>query len=290
MSSTDISFPNLGINLTNVPKGFEVFGLTIAIYGCIIGCAILLGVCLASYDRKSRGLSDDPVWDAAVYGVVSAIIGARAYYVIFAWDMYKNDLPSILNIRQGGLAIYGGVIGAFLAVFIYCRVKKVDFWELTDSVALGFPLGQAMGRWGNFFNREAFGGWSDGKLAMRLPLSAVRDSDISAGIRAHITSGMDYIQVHPTFLYESLWNTALLIFLLYYRKRKKFSGEILMLYLFFYGMGRFWIEGLRTDQLIMPVVNLPVSQIVAVGCMIIPAIVIVLHLNKHILSKTNNTK
>lgn len=280
MSVNDISFPNLGIYLHDVPKNFQVFGFTIALYGCIIGCGILLGVLLASYDRRSRGLSEDPIWDAASVSVLSAIIGARAYYVIFAWYMYKDDLLSIFNIRQGGLAIYGGVIGAFLSVFIYCRIKKIPFLELTDSVALGFPLGQAMGRWGNFFNREVFGGWSDGPLAMRLPIAAVRQSDISVGISNHIAEGMDYIQVHPTFLYESLWNFALLIFLFCYRKHKKFSGEILMLYLFFYGLGRFWIEGVRTDQLMAPVLNIPISQIVAVVCMIVSLIVIIVYRNK----------
>ena len=275
MSINDISFPNIGLTLHNVPKSFSVFGFSIALYGCIIASGILLGLLLASYDRKSRGLKPDPLWDIATYAVIAAIIGARAYYVIFAWDQYKDNLISILYIRQGGLAIYGGVIGAFLTVFIYCHKKKESFLEIADSVALGFPLGQAMGRWGNFFNREAFGGWSDGKLAMRLPIAAVRDSDISAGIRSHIAAGMDYIQVHPTFLYESMWNICLLVFLFLYRRHKKFKGEVLFLYLFFYGLGRFWIEGLRTDQLIAPVLNIPVSQIVALGCIIVSVIAIV---------------
>ena len=124
MSTKDIAFPNLGIYLKNVPKTFNVLGLDIAIYGCIIGFAILLGIMLACYDRKSRGLKDDPIWDVAAWAVVIAILCARAYYVIFAWDNYKDDLISILNIRQGGLAIYGGVIGAFATVFVYCRIKK----------------------------------------------------------------------------------------------------------------------------------------------------------------------
>ncbi|MCR4746311.1 MAG: prolipoprotein diacylglyceryl transferase [Lachnospiraceae bacterium] len=275
MNSTDIAFPNLGIYLHDVPKTFSVFGFSIALYGCIIGTGILLGVLLAAYDRRDRGLSDDPIWDVAAWAVVISIISARAYYVIFAWDYYKDNLINVFNIRQGGLAIYGGVIGAFLTIYVYCRIKKVSFLELFDSIALGFPLGQAMGRWGNFFNREAFGGWSEGPFSMRLPLAAVRDSDISDGIRAHITAGMDYIQVHPTFLYESAWNFCLLIFLFIYRRHKKFSGEIFFLYLFFYGLGRIFIEGLRTDQLIAPVINIPISQIVAGLCMIASAVFII---------------
>ena len=130
MNPTDISFPNLGIYLRNVPKTFNVFGISIALYGCIIGCGILLGIMLAAYDRRDRGLSDEPIWDVAAWAVVFAIISARAYYVIFAWDNYKDDLISILNVRQGGLAIYGGVIGAFATVYIYCRIKKVPILEL----------------------------------------------------------------------------------------------------------------------------------------------------------------
>ena len=144
---------------------------------------------------------------------------------------------------------------------------------MADSVALAFPLGQAIGRWGNFFNREAFGGWNENILAMRLPLAAVRASDVSPEIMSHVQEGMDYIQVHPTFLYESIWNTVLFIGLFLYRKHKSFSGEIFMHYLFFYGLGRFFIEALRTDQLLIPVIGLPVSRVVALCCMVISAFV-----------------
>lgn len=277
MNPGDIAFPNLNIYLTDVPKTITVFGdFTIALYGMIIGTAMILCVITAAYDRKSRGLNPDAIWDLAFYGILSGIIGARVYYVIFSWDMYKDNIPEIFNLRHGGLAIYGGVIGGFLAVFIYSLIKHENALEIADSVALAFPLGQALGRWGNFFNREAFGGWSENILAMRLPIAAVRASDISPEIQAHITEGLEYIQVHPTFLYESLWNTVLFIGLFLYRKKKGFSGEILCLYLFFYGLGRFFIEALRTDQLIMPWVNFPVSRIVALACMLVSAAVIIL--------------
>ena len=276
MSPSDIAFPNLNIYLKDVPQVITLFnGFTIALYGIIIGCAMLLCVAVAAYDRNSRGLNGEDIWDLAFIGIISGVVGARIYYVIFSWDNYRGNIKEILNTRNGGLAIYGGVIGGFLATFIFSRVKKLSFPELADSVALVFPLGQMFGRWGNFFNREAFGGWCESLFAMRLPLEAVRRSDISAGIASHITEGMDYIDVHPTFLYESLWNAALFAGLFLYRKHKRFSGEIFFLYLLFYGLGRFFIEALRTDQLLLPAVGLPVSRVVALICMVVSLAAIV---------------
>ena len=274
MNPGDIAFPNLNIYLENVPKTITVFGgFTIALYGIIIGCGMLICVATAAYDRKSRGLDPDSMWDCALYGIIFGVIGARIYYVLFSWDMYKNDLKEIFMIRNGGLAIYGGVIGGFLTVLIFCLVKKISFLEMADSVALVFPLGQAIGRWGNFFNREAFGGWTDNIFAMRLPVADVRVSDIPPELMDLVNGGADYIQVHPTFLYESMWNTILFISLFLYRKHKAFSGEVFALYLFFYGLGRFFIEALRTDQLKLPYVGLAVSRVVALVCMVLSAAV-----------------
>ncbi len=275
MGDKDIAFPHLNIYLTNVPKSFSVFGFQIAIYGCLIATGILLGLCLASYDRKSRGLNPDAVWDCALYGIIASIIGARIYYVIFSWDNYKDNLMSVFNIRQGGLAIYGGVIAAFITVFIVARAHKEPVLELFDSIALGFPVGQAIGRWGNFFNREAFGDYTDDLLAMRFPLAAVRSWEITDKMKEHITEGVNYIQVHPTFLYECLWSCGLLLLLFLYRKHKKFSGEVFFLYLMGYGAGRIWIEALRTDQLKLPVIGMPVSQVVAGSCIIVSLAVII---------------
>ncbi len=277
MNPGDISFPNLNIYLTDVPKTITVFGgFTIALYGIIIGCGMLLCVATAAYDRKSRGLDPDNMWDCALYGIIFGVIGARIYYVIFSWDMYKDNLLDVFMIRNGGLAIYGGVIAGFLTVFIFCRVKKIVFLEMADSVALVFPLGQAVGRWGNFFNREAFGGWDENIFAMRLPLEAVRASDVTPEIMSHVSEGMEYIQVHPTFLYESMWNTVLFIALFLYRKHKAFPGEVFVLYLFFYGLGRFFIEALRTDQLLLPYVGMPVSRVVALLCMVVSGSICIL--------------
>ncbi|MBR5419540.1 MAG: prolipoprotein diacylglyceryl transferase, partial [Lachnospiraceae bacterium] len=176
---------------------------------------------------------------------------------------YKDNPVSVLFLRQGGLAIFGGVLGALLSVWIYARIKKVPFLELFDSIALAFPLGQLIGRWGNFFNREVFVGYTDNLVAMRLPIEAVRARDISPALAETIVEGTNYIQVHPTFLYESLWNLGLLIFLFSFRKKKRFPGEILCLYLTGYSLGRFWIEYLRTDRLYVGNTTVPVSMAVS---------------------------
>lgn len=214
-------------------------------------------------------------------GVVMGIVGARIYYVAFSWDMYKDNLLEIFNLRGGGLAIYGGVIGAVLAVFLCAKIKKLSAAQIFDTIAMALVNGQMLGRWGNFFNREAFGEYTDSMLAMRLPLDAVRSSDVTELMREHIQviDNVSYIQVHPTFLYESLWCAAVLICLVLYRKHKKFEGELFLLYLFGYGLGRVWIEGLRTDQLIIPGTEIAVSQLLA-GVLVVGTGAVLLYLRK----------
>lgn len=264
MDLMDIAFPNLGIYLRNFPKSFHIFGFEIAFYGVIIGLGVLAGILMAAKWAKATGQDPDVYWDFSIYAVIFSIIGARIYYVVFEWEHYKDDLLSILNLRQGGLAIYGGVIAAFITLFIYARIKKQNALRMADTGVLGLILGQAVGRWGNFTNREVFGGYTDNLLAMRLPIDAVRPGDISPDLAAHIEEGVNYIQVHPTFLYESLWNLGVLLLLLLYYKHKKFEGEVALFYLGGYGLGRAWIEGIRTDQLFIPGTQVPVSQVLAV--------------------------
>ena len=264
MDLMDIAFPNLGIYLRNFPKSFHIFGFEIALYGVIIGLGVLAGILMAAKWAKATGQDPDVYWDFSIYAVIFSIIGARIYYVVFEWEHYKDDLLSILNLRQGGLAIYGGVIAAFTTLFIYAKIKKQNALRMADTVVLGLILGQAVGRWGNFTNREVFGGYTDNLLAMRLPIDAVRPGDISPDLAAHIEEGVNYIQVHPTFLYESLWNLGVLLLMLLYYKHKKFEGEIALFYLGGYGLGRAWIEGIRTDQLFIPGTQVPVSQVLAV--------------------------
>lgn len=285
MGANDIAFPHLGIYLENVPKTFSVFGFEVAFYGLIIGIGILLGVLVAAKEAKITGQDPDLYWDFSIYAIICSIIGARIYYVVFSWDSYKDNLLSIFNTRGGGLAIYGAVIAAFVTMAVYTKLKKQNFFQMADTGVVGLIVGQIIGRYGNFMNREAFGEYTDSFLAMRLPIEAVRANDISENIAAHITDGVNYIQVHPTFLYESLWNVMILIFILLYHRRKKFQGEICLLYLGGYGLGRFWIEGLRTDQLWIGGTTIAVSQVLAI-CMVIFAVVIDIFVRIRIKKKT----
>ncbi len=260
---TMIEFPNLGIYLADVGKTLTVFGFDIAYYGITIGIGMITGIMIASWQAKRCGVNPDYITDVALYGIVFGVIGARIYYVVFSWDMYKDDLLSIFNLRQGGLAIYGGIIAAVITVIAFSKIKKLKAPLLFDMVGPGIVAGQAIGRWGNFFNREAFGEYTDNLLAMRLPLDAVRSSDVTELMKEHMETidGVDFIQVHPTYLYESMWCLMVLVILLAYTKHRKFDGEVFLLYLLGYGAGRVWIEGLRTDQLL--IAGLPVSQLLA---------------------------
>ena len=266
----DIAFPNLSISFEHVGKNVDIFGFKIAYYGIIIGTAILLGFLIAAKEAKRTGQNPEDYMDMGIIGVIAGIAGARIYYVIFSWDMYKDNLLHIFNLREGGLAIYGGVIGAVIAVFALARWKKLSPFLILDTVAMPILNGQMLGRWGNFFNREAFGEYTDGLLAMRLPVDAVRSGDITEQMRAHMETlgGVDYIQVSPTFLYESVWCAALLVILVLYRRHKQYDGEMFLLYIFGYALGRVWIEGLRTDQLLIPGIGFPVSQALA-GCVVL---------------------
>lgn len=267
----DISFPNLGIYLEHVGKSISVFGFEIAYYGIIIGAAILIGFVWAFHEAKKTGQNPDDYLDLGLAGIICGIIGARVYYIIFSWDMYKDNLWEVFNLREGGLAIYGGVIGAAAAVLIGTRIKKLKIGPVFDTMALVLLNGQMLGRWGNFFNREVFGDYTDSLLAMRLPLDAVRSRDVSELMMEHLTEigGVSYIQVEPTFLYESLWCAVLLILLVLFKKHKKYDGEVFLLYIFGYGLGRFWIEGIRTDQLLLPGIGVPVSQLLAAATVIV---------------------
>ena len=281
----EINFPNLGIYLDHVGKNISIFGFSIAYYGIVIVTGMMIAIWIAQREAKRTGQNPEQYLDLAMIGIAAGILGARIYYVIFAWDYYKDDLLSIFNIRQGGLAIYGGIIGACIAVVLYSRKKKQNFSLLMDTASMSIVFGQIMGRWGNFFNREAFGDYTNNLFAMQLPVSAVRANEITQKMWDHVVTvnGVEYIQVHPTFLYESLWNVGVLLFLFWFRKRKKFNGEVFLMYLIGYGLGRIWIEGLRTDQLLLPVVGLPVSQLLS-GCLVVGCTILVGWKRKKLLS------
>lgn len=279
MEGADICFVHLGIAIQNLRNSISVFGFRIAFYGIIIGIGMLAGLMVAQADARRRGQDPEVYLDFALYGIIFAIIGARIYYVVFEWDYYKENILQVFNLRAGGLAIYGGVIASVITLIVFCRVRRLSFFSMADSSVLGLVTGQIIGRWGNFFNCEAFGGYTDSLLAMRLKLSLVNANMLNEDVLGHVITeqGIQYIQVHPTFLYESLWNLGLLCFMLWYCRRKRFDGEMLAIYLLGYGMGRFWIEGLRTDQLILFQTGIPVSQALSATLVLAALAALVLH-------------
>lgn len=272
-----IRFPHLGIYLPNVGKTISVFGFDIAYYGITIAIAMIVGISIALHEAKRTGQNQDTYLDLLMLTMLTSVVGARIYYVIFSWSNYKDNLGEILNIRNGGLAIYGGIIAGVITVFVYSKITKMKFLQIVDTVCMGLAAGQIIGRWGNFFNREAFGEYTNNLLAMQLPVSAVRKNEITSAMWNHVVTigGVEYIQVHPTFLYEGLWNFMVLLFLFWFRKRKKFEGELFFCYLAGYGVGRFWIESLRTDQLLLPGIHVPVSQMLSAVLVIVSLSVII---------------
>lgn len=277
-----IDFPHLGIFLEHVGKNISVKGFDIAYYGITIAVAILFAILLVFVRAKHSGQDVNDYENLAILGIIFGIIGARIYYVVFSWSDYREDIKSVFNIRQGGLAIYGGIIAGFLTAYLYAKVKKLSFWQVADTVCIGFPAGQMIGRWGNFFNREAFGEYTDSLFAMRLPIDAVRAGDVTDRMREHVTAvdGVRTIQVHPTFLYESAWCLVILIILLVmsYRGKNLFTGQVFLTYLGLYGLGRVLIEGLRTDQL--KVGPVAISQVLS-GVLVILCFGLILRRRKH---------
>ena len=275
MQYTDIRFPHLGIVLSHVGRYISIGDFQIMFYGIVIACGFLVGLWVAQQEAKRTGQNPEIYMDYLLVMMIPAIIGARIYYVVFSWDSYKDNIPEIFNLRHGGLGIVGGVAMAVLVLFLFAKAKKQSALLMLDTMTMGLLIGQIMGRWGNFFNREAFGGYTDGPLAMQIPLKYFeqygRVSELeSSGILKHLVKITDhgeklsYIQVHPTFLYEGMWNLLLLLFIFIYRKHKKFDGELLCIYLMGYGLGRFFIEGLRVDQLLIGHTGIAVTQVVCI--------------------------
>ncbi len=227
-----ISFPSLGIEV-NPPRAITLGPLNLYFYGLVIAVGLILAVLYSCKRSKEFGLKEDHILDGVLWVTPFAILCARAYYVIFSWENYADDPISALYIWEGGLAIYGGVLGAILGVFVFCRIKKIKVTALLDMVLLGFLIGQSMGRWGNFFNREAFG--------------AATDSFLRMGLFNRLTQSWEYY--HPTFLYESLWNLTGFILLHFASKHRQYDGQIALGYAAWYGLGRTIIEGLRVDSL-----------------------------------------
>ncbi|MCT4508546.1 MAG: prolipoprotein diacylglyceryl transferase [Tepidibacter sp.] len=226
------------------PIAFTIFGMDVRWYGVLISTGIMLGMILALREARRVGINEDKLLDLLLIAIPCSIIGARTYYVIFNWEMYKGNIYEMINIRGGGLAIHGAIIASVLVAYIFCRVKGLDFLKILDVTAPSLILGQAIGRWGNFINQEAYG----------------RPTDLPWAIN------VDGVNVHPTFLYESIWNFCLFLFLMWFRKNKKYDGNVFIYYAIIYSVGRFFIEGLRIDSLMIgPLRMAQVISLVTIG-------------------------
>lgn len=255
-----ISFPNLGIGPFRISETINIFGFNVHLYGIVIAIGIVLAFCYGLKICEEHGLTKDNVTDILLFGLPSSIVCARIYYVIFEWSDYKDNILDIFKIWNGGIAIYGAVIGACISTFIYCKVKKISVLRAFDVGAFGLLIGQICGRWGNFVNAEAFGSVTNLPWGMNI---------------ADINSELLF---HPTFLYESLWNLGVFLILISRRKKRSFDGEIFLGYITLYGLGRFWIEGLRTDSLYLGPVR--ISQLLALVCVITGISLITIFKNK----------
>ena len=254
---TNISFPSLGIDIDPV-REFSLGPLSIHMYGLVIVFGLVLAVIYCMRRADQFGLPEDHILDGVLWVTPFAFLCARAYYCAFRWDLYAANPISVLYIWQGGIAIYGGVLGAILGMLVFCKIKRISLGATLDLVLMGFLIGQAIGRWGNFFNREAFGAETDAWLRM--------------GLYSPLTDTITYH--HPTFLYESLWNALGFVVLHFLSKKRTFDGQIALGYALWYGLGRTFIEGLRTDSLYIPGTALRVSQVLAAMSCIAAAVVL----------------
>lgn len=260
-----ISFPMLGNLSLNPPSYFTVFGINIYFYGVIIALGFVLGILYCAKNSSRFGIKTDDIYDLMLWLIPLSIIGARLYYVLFQWEHYVHNPLEIFAVRDGGLAIYGGVIAGILVAVFVCRHKKIPLPAMLDLMVFGLLIGQILGRWGNFMNREAFG--AETTVFCRMGLTAPDGSTI---------------YVHPTFLYESLWNLACLVFLMVWTKkgRRKYDGQCMLIYFFWYGIGRAWIEGLRTDSLYIAGSNIRVSQALSIALALISLVILIVQSRK----------
>lgn len=283
----EIRFPNLGIELEKVVNGFHIGDFELRLYGIVIALGYLLAYVLIAKEAKRTKQDPEVYLDFMLWMIIPSILGARLYYVLFSLDEFIKEGQSVgatvlgmLNIRSGGLAIYGGVIAGVITLIIFSKKRKISTMLMLDTMCMGLLLGQILGRLGNFFNRECFGGYTDSLFAMAIPVEWFGSknyllSTVNSGIITQemidnvlIVDGKEFIQVHPTFLYELLWNFAVLLVIFLYRRYKKFDGELCAMYIWGYGLGRVWIEGLRTDSLMLFGLNLKASQLLAALCVV----------------------
>ena len=258
MFLSPITFPEFGISVDPDRIAFSIGNKPIYWYGIIIAFGFLLAVLYALKRSKQFGIKQDDLLDGVLYVTPFAIICARAYYCAFYWDLYRDDPISCIRIWDGGIAIYGGIIGMIIGVAVFCKLRKIKVWTILDIVSLSFLIGQSIGRWGNFMNREAHGGVTDSLFRMGL-------EDAAGNVTYY----------HPTFLYESVWNALGFVLLHFYSKRRKYDGQVFTLYIAWYGLGRMFIEGMRTDSLYIPGTSIRVSQLLAAVSFVAAAVVLV---------------
>ena len=276
---TIVSFPGFGIGNFSVDNEAFSFGDSFAVYwyGIIIVIGIIAAFAYGTYRGKFEGVCFDDCVDIALFTVIAGVIGARLYYVLTSLDEFIPDpfylgvfIKNVINIRGGGLAIYGGIIGGAIAILAMTKIKKLNFFKMGDIAVMGLLVGQTIGRWGNFVNREAYGGDTNSLFAMKID-TWYHGVSVQEGV-TYIDEANRYIQVHPTFLYESMWNLMLFILIMIFRKKKQYNGQVILWYFAGYGIGRTIIEGMRTDQLILFGTGIPVSQalsaLLAVGSII----------------------
>ena len=259
-----VSFPGLGLEFELNRVAFHIGSIPVYWYGILIATGFILAILYASRRAKEFGIDADRMLDVVLGGAIGGIVGARAYFVLLRWDYYGQNLDQIFNTRSGGMAIYGGIIGGVLIGYLMCRIRKVKALPALDLAAGGFLIGQCIGRWGNFVNIEAFGGntglpW--GMASEKITAYLTQHEQELEAIGMNIDPNMP---VHPTFLYESIWCLLGFLFIAWYTKRRKFDGELILIYMMWYGSGRAVIEGLRTDSLMIPGTNLRASQVLAI--------------------------
>lgn len=251
----EIQFPKLGWTFRIDPTAFKIGSLEVQWYGLIITLGLILALVYCFPKMKRFGLDADRAIDAVLGGVLGGLVGARLYYVAFNWSEYKDDLKSIFNTREGGLAIYGGIIGALAVGLLICKIRKVKMLPMLDITCLGFLIGQGVGRWGNFVNQEAFGGKTDSFLGMTGGRIQEYIFENSASLGGSLTAegsgimNLELYPVHPCFLYESVWCLLGFVLLAFWSKRRKYDGQLLLMYMAWYGAERFVVEGLRSDSL-----------------------------------------
>lgn len=271
-----IRFPNLGLEFGYVPKSVRIFGFEITFFGILLALGMLLGIACIVLEAKRKKQDTNLYMGMIICGLFGGFVGARLFYVALSWSVYKTDIMKAFDTRGGGMVFYGGLLGGVLAAAVFCRIKKAAFAEMADIAVKGLLIGQIIGRWGNFFNRESFGEYTSTALTMQIPLSNVRASEVTPWMRENLVTidNVSYIQATPLFLYESVWCLFLLLLLFVWNKRKLFAGEIFMRYLAGYGLGRFFIEWIRTDKMLWPGTDIAVSQVISAGLFLLFTVVV----------------